>query len=300
MATETLYVNKPGGVVVHLQDGRSKGLAYGDPVPGFGAPGEDTLADYQDPTKFADPTPRRVGDDDAMLRAAHERAAFAENGQVHAGSSPIPSNYANLDEDAAAQFVRNLERYPEAQAKVLIHERLYAGGRQKVQDAATDGARISAEVQLAELATPATAVGSTAPGFTGYGDPDKHPGGTDATAGIVAAADLAAQSLRTPAPTSSTDETTEAPPASEPTPPAPSPSPSTTPPAPAETPPSTAPDAGEAPADYSGFSYNQLKGYIDQHGLDVAKNQSGEKLVEGITAVEGHDKPQTPPQPEKS
>src|SRR4051812_23059555 len=107
-----LYVNVPGSVIVHLKDGTSKHLHYGDRWP-------ENVADYVDPKQFADTTPRRPETmNEELARDAHRRAAQAENGQVNSSSSPVPGNYAELDEDAAAQLVANLVAYPGSQALV--------------------------------------------------------------------------------------------------------------------------------------------------------------------------------------
>lgn len=130
------YVNKPGGVIVHLKDGTSANLAYGDKVP------EDNIADHVDIKTFSDGKARKPEVDPAV--EANRRAALAENGQVNSSSSPVPGNYSELDEDAAAQLVTNLAAYPEQQATVLQHEIAFGGNRQKVVDAASDYAKEAA------------------------------------------------------------------------------------------------------------------------------------------------------------
>lgn len=138
----TLYCNKPGGVVVPTQDGSTKTVAYGEVWPADAQP-------YVDSSRFADSQQRISGSQVQLEAAAHARAAKAENGQVNSSSSPVPGNYNDLPEDAAALLVANLERYPESQASVLIHEILYGGNRQKVIDSASERARISAHAQIA-------------------------------------------------------------------------------------------------------------------------------------------------------
>lgn len=138
---ETLYVNKPGGVIAHLQDGTSKNLKYGDRVP------TDELADYVDPKTFADGKQRVAVQD--LEAEAHRRAAIeAEAGQVNSSSSPVPSNYSELDEDAAAQFVEQLAAYPGQQSEVVRHEILFGGNRQKVIDAAGEYAKHAAQARI--------------------------------------------------------------------------------------------------------------------------------------------------------
>lgn len=201
MATQ--YVNKPGSVIVNLKDGTSKHLLYGAEVP------VDQLVDGTDVSSFADGT-RRL---DAVLpdqleAEAHRRAAFAEDGQVNSSSSAVPGNYRELDEDGAAILVGNLQPYPEAQAQVVLHEMLYEGGRQKVLDAASDYAKMSAKAQIEavapELKSPAVLPDEPVP--SGYGDPATTDPSvvvaralSQATGQPVSAASVAA-SRATPAP----------------------------------------------------------------------------------------------------
>ena len=137
------YVNKPGGVIAHLDDGRSVALAYGEAVP-------DNLASYVDAGEFSD-SKQRLASDPAIeqVRESHARTALAEGGQVNSGSSPVPANYNELDEDTKVRLVADLARYPELQAKILIHESLFGGDSERVFDAAGEGAQISSKLQLA-------------------------------------------------------------------------------------------------------------------------------------------------------
>lgn len=136
---DTLFVNKPGGVIARLNDGTSTHLTYGTKVP-------DNLASFVDTSTFADTEDRHLDDGDIQReRDAHERAALTEGGQLGSSSSPIPANYTDLDEDAAAQFIEKLANYPAQQAVVLKHERLYGGNRKKVIDAAGQYAQIASE-----------------------------------------------------------------------------------------------------------------------------------------------------------
>lgn len=135
-----LYVNKPGGVIVHLKDGTATNLAYGDKVD------EDALADHVDVKEFADGKQRKPDPEELEVLEAHRRAALAEGGQVNSSSSPVPGNYSDLDEDDAAQLVESLKNYPAQQAEVIKHEILFGGNRQKVLDAAGDYANKVAEL----------------------------------------------------------------------------------------------------------------------------------------------------------
>jgi hypothetical protein len=149
------YVNKPGGVIVHMKDGSSEGLSYGDPIP-------DGIADYVDVSSFSDDVPRRIDADEQQVRDAKQRAALADSGQPNSSSSPVPSNYPDLDEDTVVQIVRNLEGYPGSQAAILLHEKLYGEGRQRIFDAASDAGRVQAALELAQLA-PATEAAAEEP-----------------------------------------------------------------------------------------------------------------------------------------
>lgn len=142
---DKLYVNKPGGVIVHMKDGTSKSLTYGDPIPDGDEPSEQ-VADYVNIKTFADKTKRKPDAEEIQIQEAHRRAALSENGQVNSSSSPVPGNYSELDEDAASQLVSNLAAYPEQQASVVQHE-LLNENRQKVIDAAGDYAKAAAGVR---------------------------------------------------------------------------------------------------------------------------------------------------------
>lgn len=262
----TLYVNKPGGVIAKLKDGTAESFKYGDPVSA------DQFADHVDVKSFADGR-QRVAVDSQELDA-HRRAALTENGQVNSSSSPVPGNYAELDEDGAAQLMSNLARFPEMQAAILKHEILFGGNRQKVMDAAGDSAKIAVGMQLAAIPETAKTMGDvTGQPVAAPGDPDV--GGfnrDDATAAKRAQEQHAAQ-LQTPPPTSDSTETTEG----------------------RTNDGSTNASEGAEATSFEDFNYEDLKAYIDQHELPVAKNQSAEKLVTGIQGVEGHETPQTPP-----
>jgi hypothetical protein len=208
----TLYVNKPGGVIVHYTDGQSHPLDYGDVVP------VDKLADYVDPSAFADERPRTTPLEVQLEAEAHRRAALTENGQINSASSPVPGNYSELDEDGAAQLVANLARFPNAQQEVVIHEILFGGSRQKVLDSATDAALIGAQTQLSAKVPDISPHGlavqqdhteslKDTDSVTGAGDPAARPGDSLHTAAIVrrhaqAAAETGSPDLHVPPPTS--------------------------------------------------------------------------------------------------
>lgn len=132
-----LYVNLPGGVVVHENSGQSITLAYGDVVP-------DNLAEYVDPTTFADSRPRTTVYDpehDAKVRAAQTAAD-----QVGSSASAVPGDYAELDEDEAVTLVRSYANRPAEQAAVIRHEiAIHNGGRLQVVDSISPEARAIVE-----------------------------------------------------------------------------------------------------------------------------------------------------------
>jgi hypothetical protein len=186
MASDTLYVNKPGGVIVQTKAGGSVPLAYGAVVP------VDQLKDHVDPSTFSDSKPRLAAAD--LVADAHRRAALAENGQVNSSSSPVPGNYNDLDEDTAARLVQNLAAYPEGQLAILKHEVAFKGGRQKVIDAAGEFARQHVlSFQAPEMGT------VEGPLVTGTGDPTR--GGVPADREALAQ-QIQARAARVPAPTS--------------------------------------------------------------------------------------------------
>lgn len=164
---DQLYINRPGGVIAPLKDGTREHLTYGQPVP------DNVDTSLFNVSDFADAQQR--GWAATQEQEAHRRAALAEGGQVNSSSSPVPGNYADLDEDGAAQFVANLSRYPAEQAAVVKHEILFGGGRQKVLDAASAGARQDAELQIGALTEAESDLSGDVSGapVTGSGDPTK-------------------------------------------------------------------------------------------------------------------------------
>ena len=136
-----LFVNKFGGVIVHLKDGSSKHLLYGDQVP------VDELAEHVEPDTFADSKTRHGHASDDPVRAAHNRAAH-DHVSPGSSASPVPGNYEQLSEDEAALFVQTLSNDSKSQAAVLVHERLNAGARQAVIDASTSVAQAIADAQI--------------------------------------------------------------------------------------------------------------------------------------------------------
>lgn len=285
---KTLYVNKPGGVIARRQDGTGVHLAYGKEVP-------NDLHRAIDPTAFADETPRIDPASAALEQEAHRRAALAEGGQPNSGSSPVPGNYNELDEDGAAILVQKLEAYPEQQAQVLVHEILYMGGRKKVTDAASEYARTAALAQLADVVPqlPEQTEASLQNPQTGFGDPRKLGQFGEPVSAAAANANQVAQrmqedpdfaqkvselmdksprQMRVPRPSGGdSTETTEGRHGSE-------------------------NKVGEEAKGYGAFRVEQLNAYIEQHGLDVDQSLNKNDKIAAIQQHEGHEDPQTPPQ----
>lgn len=263
----TLYVNKPGGVIAKLKDGTAESFKYGDPVS------DDQFADHVDVRSFADGR-QRVAVESAELEA-HRRAALTENGQVNSSSSPVPGNYAELDEDGAAQLMSNLARFPEMQAALLQHEILFGGNRQKVLDASAKSAQVSVAMRLGAIPEAAKAMGDvsgepvTSPGdpFTGGMNRD------DESIAKVQQERHAAQLPKTPPPTSDSTETVAGR---------------------TNDGSSNASDAATATS-WDQFKADDLDKYIDQHELPVDKGLNKDPKLAAIQNVEGHEDPQTPP-----
>lgn len=161
--TSTLYLDRPGGVLLHLTDGTVKHYQYGDVV------NPDDLSDAQQSNldRFvSDTTPKAEADvRSEIAQRAQEKAALAEAGQVGSSSSPVPGNYSELDEAGAARFIQTLSKFPAEQAAVVVYETLHAN-RREVVDAASSQARSIANDQIDALSSPAieTPDGAPAPG----------------------------------------------------------------------------------------------------------------------------------------
>lgn len=146
---DVLYVNKPGGVIVHMADGSQETLGYGAPVY------VDQLADHQKPfvSGFADSTRKSTSPAEEEVRArlkdAHTNAMLSNLGQPNSSADVVPGDYGQLDEDGAIALMRALEAYPAAQAQVVLHERVNYN-RERVLDAATAQAREIADQLLAQ------------------------------------------------------------------------------------------------------------------------------------------------------
>lgn len=144
MSSSTRYVNKPGGVLVHLDDGTVQHVPYGNPLPKNMSDGQAAVADRFSSTS----SPKPESDVRAEVAArAQENAALAEGGQVGSSSSPVPGNYSELDTPGASRFVASLSNFPKEQAAVVVHEMLNAN-RHEVVDAAGDEAKEIAEALI--------------------------------------------------------------------------------------------------------------------------------------------------------
>lgn len=325
-----VYVNQPGGIIVQMKNGESKGFTYGQEIP------TDEVADHVDLSGFADNQRRNTGLDEQLVRESHERAALAEarsGGQATTGQTPVPSNYDELEEDGAVRVVQALARVPESQAAVLVHEIVYCGGRQKVLDAATNYARISAQVQIEAEVQSVRNVNSLAgaPSIVPLGDPDILPGSEAQTKAFTERADALAAQLqgRTPPPTTRAGDTLVRDPqnpdatATNPTPAPegtllldPDGNPTTVPndvvepllaagytqpdeseQAAIQSRHGSSPDGGEAGEwDAENTSHDAITAYASQHSLDIPGKDKASRAerIEAIKAYEGHEKPVTP------
>lgn len=137
------YVKLPGGVILHMKDGTSGYLGYGQPVD------ESQVAEHQleGLDQFTDGTPRVADFERDQELDAIRRTAEAEAGHPGSSSSPVPGNYSELDEEDAANLVRHLSVDPGQQATVIVHELLH-GARLKVIDAAPDAVVAEAKLRI--------------------------------------------------------------------------------------------------------------------------------------------------------
>lgn len=213
MAPETLYENRPGGTIVQLRGGGSEHARYGQEYTGQFDPANLSEATREGLSAHTDGTPRHSAEDAqlALARDAHRRTALqAEAGQPNSSQSPVPGNYGELDEDAAALLVMNLVRYPEQQASVVMHEILYGGNRRKVIDAGGEYAHIAAQARIAGLLAsqePKTGQKPDVPPPVNPGDPGPSPGdpGVNAEFARRAAVALGADAIKSGASTTRSD-----------------------------------------------------------------------------------------------
>lgn len=148
--SDTLYVNKPGGAIVQMADGSSENFGYGAVID------PDKVSEAQKPHlgRITDTNRKSVSPDqesaNERLKAAYQSAATVDGGQVNSSANVVPSDYGSLDEDGAIALIRALEDYPEAQAQVVLHERVNYG-RERVLDAASNEAKQSADYLLDQV-----------------------------------------------------------------------------------------------------------------------------------------------------
>lgn len=144
----TRYVNKPGGLIIHLLDGTAEYRAYGHPIH------PDECAEHQREflDGFTDDEPNAETPDQQSeaVRVANANAARADSGQVNSTSSPIPGNYHDLSEEDVLALFRAAEQFPGIQAALYIHEKANLG-RKKVLDGVRPEAKEAAEAQLKQV-----------------------------------------------------------------------------------------------------------------------------------------------------
>jgi hypothetical protein len=142
----TVYIDKPGGVLLHHEDGQVKYAEYGEEID------PSILTDYQRKTlkQVTSDSPRSESPGDRQVKEAHRAAVDADLGQVNSTTSPIPSNYHELDEDGAIALINALKGFPSVQAKIALYERVNFG-REKVLDAVSDEAQELADAEYEQL-----------------------------------------------------------------------------------------------------------------------------------------------------
>lgn len=131
MADNTLYIDRPGGVILHHKSGEGVSYDYGQQVD------LDDLSEAQKnhihrftSTERPDDSPPPPGDtalDSAMITA----------GQPNSTASPVPGNYNELTDEQAVRLVRSM-RDPRRQAVVVAHEMANKNRRKVVAAASQD------------------------------------------------------------------------------------------------------------------------------------------------------------------
>lgn len=169
MASKTVYVKKPGGVIAPLANGDTKHFAYGDAVD------LNALSDTGRKHVSRVTTTKKLKEDAPAPTDNSLQAAMADATNVNTTASAVPGNYRDLSEDDAIRLIQ-MVRDPKAQAEIVAFE-MANEGRSKVINAASEDVRDEAEVrrlvedhaaeQLAETPQPE--------GFPPVTDPDKQP-----------------------------------------------------------------------------------------------------------------------------
>jgi len=135
------YINQPGGVILHLTDGTTEHFQYGQEVD------QERLADYQreNLSQFADDQERTAYAPQSQTERAHAQAALVDQTQPNSTSDPVPGNYNELSEEDATALMMVSRDNPEIQARLVLHEKVFGGSRQKVVDAASSFAKSRAD-----------------------------------------------------------------------------------------------------------------------------------------------------------
>jgi hypothetical protein len=124
------FVTRPGGIIVHFEDGRAEARQYNSQLD------IDEVVAHQREAAIAATSerPNSAHGDPQEIESAR-RAALAD-----AEATALPSNYSDLDEEAAVVLMVNVTSVAK-QAALLGLEVRTKGGRQRVMDAASGAAR---------------------------------------------------------------------------------------------------------------------------------------------------------------
>jgi hypothetical protein len=137
----TLYVNKPGGAILHESTGESVVYHYGQEV--------DLDKIRESARKYLPRVTSTTRPPDAPEPPVNTdlETAMIEAGQQHSSASAIPGNYHSLTEDQAVRLIQSIENKND-QATLVAYEKQNEN-RLRVIDAASNDAKDQAEVLLA-------------------------------------------------------------------------------------------------------------------------------------------------------
>jgi hypothetical protein len=140
MAESALYINKPGGVVIHEVSGESVTYPYGKQVD-LSQIREEQLQYLPSVTSTTRPPDAPLQDEIDSITASMERAGVERD-----TGSAVPDNYDSLDEDQAVRLVQSMPK--SKQAEIVAYE-MANKARVRVQDAADNDAKEQADVMMA-------------------------------------------------------------------------------------------------------------------------------------------------------
>lgn len=139
MAESTLYINKPGGVVIHEVSGESVTYPYGKEVD-LSVIREEQLQYLPGVTSTTRPPDAPQPEEIDSITASMERAGVERD-----TGSAVPDNYDSLGEDEAVRLVQSMPK--DKQAEIVAYE-MANKARLRVRDAADNDAQEQAEVML--------------------------------------------------------------------------------------------------------------------------------------------------------